>query len=502
MGISIIINEPEVRYTNTAAYAASATYATYAKTSEYATYTFHALTADAALEADEADLAGEVPFDFCCIKPDIDQEPHVVEPPVFSPPQGHYDIAQFIQIATPTEGASIRYGPGGSIANTYTGGWTLGTDMSYSAQAYKVGWISSGVVTASYTFGAQPQPPGEQHIARYQVVDTCNATGVGNVFSEGSCIVNALSLTPSTGNVVSRGYSKSIVCSGGQGFNEIHPILQSVVNWAVLQGDVTYTGENDSNVYKYALNCDIPVTVDSISKFYPRNRYYIYSLGKFKEQQLYATRFPVWATGLVHETGTVGDNVGRPCKDGEGMIPIFWLYTGYQGEGVWTGNFLLSALTLSDTGYPWSDNETSYTGFFGGGGGPGNSWPRQPNSLWNMGAPQTLTMSFPRNLEDFNSNEFFDKAIKDDIATMNLHRDIREIKYNKKYIKADGHDYCELSIVTNNKETLWIINNKTYMIKNTDNVSKIIIKSNIRNTILINISDINIIYNSVTINFI
>jgi len=489
MGISIIINEPEVRYTNTAAYAASATYATYANTSEYATYTLHALTADVALESDEADLAGEIPDHPCCVKPDVDQEIHTVATPVFSPPSGQYDIEQYIQISTTTEGAYITYGPGSSLTTTYAGGFNLNSNASYSAQAHKTGWISSGIATASYTFShIDPRHPDPTYLDAYmQIVDTCLPTISSGpdtrVWTYGALITNYLTIPPESSSTVSYSYEIPIYVGASSGWyvpnnpgdysgiSSGAPRLQMRATFATADPNISST---INAYYKHELSGGFWVTGACRIPLFPTGRYYIYTKGKFTQKsQLYSETSPAI---LGARYGPVSCTSVSCMIGGSGAQTL--ITNGTQ-------KCLLTGIALG------SDIQPPY---YGGGPDP---------QLINMGPAVPFGGYLPKDIDETEEEKLkaFHKAIEDDIAEMNLHRDIREIKYNKKYIKADEYDYCELSIATNDKETMWIIDNNIYIIKNDNNISKITLRSKIKKTIVINIISDNIIYNNLEIYF-
>ncbi len=76
--------------------------------------------------------------------------------PSFSPGGGSYTSAQTVAITTASSGASIRYTTDGSTPSAtagivYTGPITLSSTTTLKAIAYRTGWTSSTVRTATYT---------------------------------------------------------------------------------------------------------------------------------------------------------------------------------------------------------------------------------------------------------------------------------------------------------------------------------------------------------------
>lgn len=83
--------------------------------------------------------------------------------PSFSPGGGTYSTAQTITITTASSGASVRYTTDGStpsatVGTVYSGPITLSATATLKAIAYRTGWTSSSVRTATYTI-APPSGP-------------------------------------------------------------------------------------------------------------------------------------------------------------------------------------------------------------------------------------------------------------------------------------------------------------------------------------------------------
>jgi hypothetical protein len=83
--------------------------------------------------------------------------------PSFSPAGGTYSTAQTVTVTTASAGASIRYTTDGStpsatVGTVYSGPITIGATTTMKAIAYRTGWTSSSIRTASYTINlAGPQ---------------------------------------------------------------------------------------------------------------------------------------------------------------------------------------------------------------------------------------------------------------------------------------------------------------------------------------------------------
>lgn len=76
--------------------------------------------------------------------------------PSFSPGGGTYSSAQTVTISTASTGASIRYTTNGTTptattGTVYSGPITIGSTTTLKAIAYRTGWTSSAVRTATYT---------------------------------------------------------------------------------------------------------------------------------------------------------------------------------------------------------------------------------------------------------------------------------------------------------------------------------------------------------------
>lgn len=92
---------------------------------------------------------------FAACSEDSTTNPSVVAAPTFSPPGGSYASTQQVAISCATDGATITYTTDGgtptSSSTEYTGPVAVSTTSTLKAKAFKSGWTSSPVASASYT---------------------------------------------------------------------------------------------------------------------------------------------------------------------------------------------------------------------------------------------------------------------------------------------------------------------------------------------------------------
>ena len=134
-----------------------------------------------------------------------------VSPPTLTPPAGAYSVAQTVTLATPTEGAQIRYTTDGTTPTTTVGtllaGGTVVVDRATTirAIAYKPGWTDA-TVTSAYTFKVSPltftpatgiyyadqavtlATPTEGALVRYTTDGTTPSATVGTPLANGGTV--------------------------------------------------------------------------------------------------------------------------------------------------------------------------------------------------------------------------------------------------------------------------------------------------------------------------
>lgn len=222
-----------------------------------------------------------------------------VAAPVFSIPSGSYSGPQSVQLATSTEGATIRYTTDGTNptinSKVYSGPIVVSSNMTIKAYAVKDGHSDSSVVSASYSISnVTPTPP--PYIPPTPTPQPQPETRDGSVLVGGSAVT-----LPITRTTDSNGVKTDTVQLSSDKSNEI---VQAALKANSKTAVITIPDIQGDNADKVVIN----VTSDSMTQFINNGIGLIIATDKAKAELPIATMKDINGGDLEFEIDTLEDS--------------------------------------------------------------------------------------------------------------------------------------------------------------------------------------------------